>query len=139
MTQLLTLTALQDGIFLRDEDGDEFVNFVFSGLSAAETYSFTLYGARGNNGLETFVTATSGSPSASGSLDPFQNSTELIVFNDLLADGNGEIELSVNAPGTSFSGTINFIQLESAPVIPEPSSAVIGLLGIGLCGLRRRR
>jgi len=135
------LTALQDGIFLRDEgDPSEFVNLVFSGLSSAETYSFTLYGARGNNGLVTNATATSGSPSATGSLDPFQNSSQLIVFNNLLADANGEIELAITAPGTSQSGSINFVQLVSAPlVVPEPSSGLICLAGVVLCGLRRRR
>ena len=135
-------SALEDGLFLRDEDGDEFLHFVFSGLSATKLYDLRLYGARPGNSLTTFIDVTDGINGAvlsSGSYFPQNNSTEL-VFSGLAADANGELTLRVNAPGTSGSGTVNFIQLEHIEIVPEPSAAIlISLLGLCTASRRRRR
>lgn len=134
-------SAFQDGLFLRDEDGDEFVTVTVGGFAANDLVSFGVFGARGNNGIDTFVNVLSGGAPVSGTLNPAPGSTNnLLTFSGLTADANGEIALVINAPGTSQSGTVNFIQFEvESAAVPEPSSAIVGLLGLGLCSLRRRR
>lgn len=133
-------SALEDGLFLRDEQGDEFLHFVFSGLSQTDLHTFRIYGARPANALVTNIDVTegiNGNVITSGSYDPLQNS-EILTFSNLSADINGEITLKVNAPGTAGSGTVNFIQLETTAV-PEPTSAIVlSLVGFGLVARRRK-
>ena len=136
-------SAFEDGVFLRDEIANgpsEFVNLVFTGLSPTDVFDFTIFGSRATNGLVTEFVAT-GATVLEDSLQPNPTGDgydPLIVFSGLSPDINGEIELSVTAPGNSQSGALSFIQIETSTV-PEPSSMALMLGGFALLAGRRRR
>lgn len=73
---------------------------------------------------------------SSGFYQPEANSSDLLVFSGLAANSNNEITFRVNAPATSGSGTVNFIQID---VVPEPSSALLIVLTVMGAACRRRR
>jgi len=125
--------ALQNGIFANGSASQ--LTVTFSGLSNTESYDLLFYGSRGNNGPNTSTwSITTGSGGANQSSDILNNSTDVIDWNGITADG-GEIAFTISG-GSNIS--LNFGQIVSSP-IPEPSStALLGLGGIALI-LRRRK
>jgi arylsulfatase A len=106
-------SALQDGLF-RDV-GTSF-DLVFANLDPGSRYSFTLYGARGNDGGQTIYTAT-GSSSANEVINSvLNNSTEFVILSEIQPTGTGVITLTIAATepnGTSTQdGSLNFIRVD---------------------------
>lgn len=123
-------SALRDGLFLNTGT----VNLTLGGLNPLLTYDFTLYGARGNNGGDAIYTAT-GANSASGSISTIlNNSDEIVSLSGIIPNSENEIVIVVSRVDEDQTTALNFIQIDA---IPEPSTALLG--GLGLLALLRRR
>lgn len=92
------------------------------------------------------VTSGSGSNFVAGFSSQIPNASagqgvNIINVGSLTPDANGQIILQASTSaeqGGIGNGYFSF-NVSSAPVIPEPSSAMLGLLGLGMLIVRRRR
>lgn len=125
-------SALRDGLFLNSGS----ITLTLGGLDPLLTYNFTLYGARGNNGGDSIYTAN-GQNSATGSITSvFQNSTQVVNLTGIRPNASNAIDLVITGADISSTkgGALNFMQIDA---VPEPSTALLG--GLGLLALLRRR
>jgi PEP-CTERM motif len=126
------MTALQDGLFLTSANT---ATLTFAGLNDALTYTFTMYGARGNTGSADIFTPTIfGSNSGPASItNVLMNSTEVASITG--TSTGGAFAFVWSTPGAG--GSLNFMSIST---VPEPGSLTLfGLSGLVGLGVRRRR
>jgi hypothetical protein len=105
-------SALRDGLFVQQGGTG---TLTFSGLDTGSTYSFTLYGARGNNGGGA-VYAFAGTNSATSTItNVYQNSTEVATVNGISPSAGGVIALEFTQGTSGLNGSLNFIRIEAFP------------------------
>lgn len=106
--------------------------WTFSGLTANATYDLVLYAAAGSNGATWTVggvAKTADNAAVGGTLD---DGVEYVRYNNAMADGSGNIAILFQpGPGSQFG------EMAGMEIIPEPSAALLG--GLGLLGLLRLR
>ena len=124
-------SALRDGMFVQQSGT---ATLTFSDLNPALTYNWTFYGARGNNGGGTKYELTGANSGTATISNIFENSNEVATLAGISPTVGGVITLKVTQVTGTDQASLNFIQVDA---IPEPS--VIGLAGLGLLGILRRR
>lgn len=131
-------SALEDSLFIRNQNNGNTATITLSGLSASFTYDFLIYGARGNNGLEAIFDITDLNGSSSQSISTvFNNSTEVVSVMGLAPDASNEIVIAFTSENSTSSGAaFNYLGITANP-IPEPAS--VTLLALGGLGLFRRK
>lgn len=119
----------------------ETAELIFAGLVAGGEYSLKLFASRaGDDGGLGYV-ARYVVDGLYRDLDASDNTQNLVIFESLFADANGEIRLTVGVSPDSLSRYAHLGVIELAAVnIPEPNTVcmVVGLF-TALLGLRRRR
>lgn len=147
-----------DGLFA-NYNANGTVVFTFSGLVASTVYDFSLIGGRASNGSNGFIKVITGTAGAGGSdvdlLETGGGGTGKYAADDfldtfsLLNDGTiASFSVTSNASGliafdffegqNDTNGTTNAtFNAMSITQVPEPSTALLG--GLGLLALLRRR
>lgn len=127
--------AVIDGIYANyNANGTSLITF--TGLAAFTQYDFVAIGGRNSGGGDGLITVNAGT--SSFSTYDLLNSGALLSFS-VTSTGSGQIQFNFSEKVTdtngSTSATWNALSLSQ---VPEPSSALLGGLGM-LCLLRRRR
>lgn len=137
-------TLLQSGITTTGADSVTY-GFNFTGLLAGHTYVCQIWTNQAHENYgEDLITFSNGSDEAdTGSIDVFRGNKDANLLGSwvtatFVADASTQ---SINMTGGSWM-KINAVQLRSLgdiPVIPEPSTATLGLIALTALGMRRKR
>lgn len=130
------LDVFESGFFL--DSGDTSATITFSGFTAGTKVDLYLYAAAGHTAGEgaTFnfgsVQSTTDTNDGITYETAYQLGVNYVKYSNLVADGSGNITGTWSKPG-SYS-VFNGAQIA---VVPEPSAALLG--GLGMLALLRRR
>lgn len=113
--------------------------FTLSGLSSGATYDFTFFACRDNvSDIRETAYEIVGANNATVYLDSSNNTTNVVTAAGLMADGNGQIVVTVGpGPNNNNSSGFYYIGAMKLDIVPEP--ATLMLLGFGAMTLLRRR
>lgn len=104
-------SALGDSLFIRNSNNGNTALLVLSGLVASNTYDFLIYGARGNNGIESIYNVIdAGGEQSETIVNTFNNDSEVAVFENLVPDSNNEIVIEfTSSPSSSSGAAFNYL------------------------------
>jgi len=131
-------------------DGSNPNTLTITGLTAGTEYEVQLWGFDNRGGenarTESFSTVSGGQNINGGNLATYDASTifalgsAVSVTGTFVADGTGDEVIYVNGVGQSQTN-LNAFTVQAVPaVVPEPASAMLlGIGGLGLCMMTRRR
>ena len=143
---LFPMDSTRDSLFGNTETfqglANVFPSFKLTGLDLASTYSFTFYASRTgvSDNRETGYTIN-GANSGFGAFNPANNIDTLsATVSGIAPTGAGEITISI-APTAANNNANHFTYLGvmQMAAVPEPSSWLLALSGVGILVLVRRR
>lgn len=117
-------------------------NLHFLGAGNADNQGLNIMVGQGAGATATFLTGSSTGAGASTYDPTFDGNNNSFSINGLtptVINGGAEFELFIFTPETATTSALNGVQLELVSVVPEPSSALLGLLGLGAFAARRSR
>ena len=132
------LDVFEGSFFLNGPDGDSSSTITLSGLGAGTKFDLYLYAAAGhttNEGATFNFGSTQTATDTNTNETSYALGVNYVKYSNLVADGSGNISGTwAISSGANYS-TLNGMQIA---IVPEPSAALLGGLGM-LCLLRRRR
>ncbi|MEM6550573.1 MAG: PEP-CTERM sorting domain-containing protein [Planctomycetota bacterium] len=132
-----TFQAAWDGFFFSGNNADSSATFRVTDLIPDETYTVRFFAGVPDNGSGPADEFTTGFSTNGGSASIVaENNTSTVVTLSATADGQGNLDLTWEKPGTTGAAFLNVVEIEGL-IIPEPAS--LALLGLGGMLLLPRR
>jgi len=122
-------------LFANANDTQNTVTLTISGLTVGSLWNVDIYAGL-SSAAPPYDFAVNGGTVVTADRNDIYNSGAPLTFASVAANSSGEIVIAVG-PGPDGS-TTKILQGATLTLVPEPSSSVLALLGLGLAWCRRR-